>query len=70
MGQRRYLVTFDESGWLLRLRLRSAAGFFGDGTRTPLIIVSPFSTGGHVNHSYSDHVSLTKFIERNWGLAP
>jgi phospholipase C len=21
-----------------------------------------------VNHSYADHVSVTKFIERNWGL--
>ena len=44
--------------------------FFGDGTRIPLLIVSPFSTGGKVNHSYSDHVSLVKFIERNWNLKP
>jgi phospholipase C len=21
-------------------------------------------------HSYNDHVSILKFIERNWGLAP
>lgn len=36
----------------------------------PLIVVSPFSTGGYVNHSYGDHVSLDKFIERNWSLGP
>jgi phospholipase C len=63
-------VTFDESGGYYDSGYVQPLDFFGDGTRTPLIIVSPFSTGGHVNHSYSDHVSLTKFIERNWGLAP
>lgn len=31
-------------------------------------MVSPFSTGGNVVHSYGDHVSILKFIERNWGL--
>jgi len=32
--------------------------------------VSPYSTGGHVVHSYTDHASILKFIERNWGLLP
>jgi phospholipase C len=32
--------------------------------------VSPYSTGGHVNHSYTDHVSILKFIEKNWSLPP
>ena len=44
--------------------------FFGDGTRIPLIVVSPFSTGGRVVHVYYDHVSILKFIERNWSLPP
>jgi phospholipase C len=35
-----------------------------------LIVVSPFSIGGHVSHSYTDHVSILKFIERNWQLKP
>ncbi|MBV8575445.1 MAG: hypothetical protein JOZ58_10475 [Acetobacteraceae bacterium] len=26
-------------------------------------MVSPFTTGGHVSHEYSDHVSILKFIE-------
>jgi phospholipase C len=47
-----------------------ALDFFGDGPRIPLLAISPFSKGGHVSHSYSDHVSLMKFIERNWHLAP
>jgi len=44
--------------------------FFGDGTRVPLLIVSPYSEGGIVNHGYADHVSIIKFIERNWRLKP
>jgi len=32
-----------------------------------MIVVSPYSKGGHVNHSYTDHVSILKFIEKNWG---
>jgi phospholipase C len=44
--------------------------FFGDGTRIPLIVVSPFTKAGHISHEYSDHVSILKFIERNWGLKP
>ena len=26
--------------------------------------------GGHISHSYTDHVSTLKFIERNWKLPP
>jgi phospholipase C len=44
--------------------------FFGDGTRIPLIVVSRFTKPGHISHEYSDHVSILKFIERNWNLKP
>ena len=44
--------------------------FFGDGTRIPMIVVSPYSKGGHISHTYTDHVSTLKFIEANWGLKP
>ena len=33
-------------------------------------MISPFSRGGRVVHTYYDHVSIPKFIERNWGLKP
>jgi phospholipase C len=35
-----------------------------------LIAVSPYSKGGRVVHSYTDHVSILKFIEHNWQLPP
>ena len=41
--------------------------FFGDGTRIPLIVVSPLAKKGHVDHVYNDHASILKFIEKNWG---
>ncbi len=35
-----------------------------------LIAVSPFAKKGFVDHTYADHASILKFIERNWGLSP
>ena len=46
------------------------AALFGDGTRIPLIAVSPFAKKGVVDHTYTDHVSILKFIEANWRLEP
>jgi phospholipase C len=63
-------ITFDEGGGYYDSGYIQPVDFFGDGTRIPLLIVSPFSTGGIVNHAYSDHVSLIKFIERNFKLKP
>ena len=38
--------------------------------RSPLLVISPHTRGGRVAHTYYDHVSILKFIERNWGLRP
>ncbi len=64
------MVTFDEGGGYYDSGYIQPVDFFGDGSRIPMIVVSPYSRGGHVDHTYSDHVSIVKFIERNWGLAP
>jgi phospholipase C len=63
-------ITFDEGGGYWDSGYVQPLDFFGDGTRIPMIVVSPFSKGGHISHSYTDHVSISKFIERNWGLGP
>ncbi len=63
-------ITNDEGGGYYDSGYIQPVDFFGDGSRIPLIIVSPYSRGGRVVHQYSDHVSLVKFIERNWSLAP
>ncbi len=63
-------ITWDEAGGYWDSGFVQPIDFFGDGPRIPLLILSPYSTGGKVNHSYADHVSLVKFIERNWHLDP
>jgi phospholipase C len=63
-------ITFDEGGGYYDSGYVQPLDFFGDGTRIPLIAVSPYTEGGHITHNYSDHVSILKFIERNWNLDP
>jgi len=64
------LVTVDEGGGYWDSGTFVPLDFFGDGPRIPLIVVSPYSRGGKVVHSYNDHASVLKFIERNWHLQP
>jgi len=64
------IVTFDEGGGFYDSGYIQPLDFFGDGPRIPLIIISPFTRGGHISHTYNDHVSILKFIERNWDLEP
>jgi phospholipase C len=61
-------VTEDEGGGFYDSGFIQPVDFFGTGPRIPMIAVSPFSTGGHVSHTYSEHSSFVKFIERNWKL--
>jgi phospholipase C len=61
-------VTVDEGGGYYDSGYVQALDFFGDGTRIPLIVVSPFTKPGHISHSYTDHVSIIKFVEYNWSL--
>jgi phospholipase C len=61
-------ITTDEGGGYYDSGYIQAVDFFGDGTRIPLIAVSPYSRPGYVDHTYYDHVSLLKFIEENWYL--
>ncbi len=61
-------ITFDEGGGYYDSGYVQPVDYFGDGTRIPLIVVSPYTKAGHISHEYSDHVSILKFIEANWGL--
>lgn len=64
------LVTFDEGGGYYDSGPIQIIDFFGDGTRVPLLAISPWARKGHVEHTYYDHASILKFIERNWRLKP
>jgi phospholipase C len=63
-------ITFDEGGGFYDSGYVQPLDFFGDGTRVPLIVVSRYVKAGRISHDYSDHVSILKFIERNWSMPP
>ncbi len=63
-------VTFDEGGGYYDSGYVQPLDYFGDGTRIPFMVVSPWTRAGHISHDYGDHVSVLKFIERNWSLGP
>jgi phospholipase C len=63
-------IVFDEGGGYYDSGYIQPIDFFGDAVRIPFMVVSPFSRGGKVVHTYYDHVSILKFIERNWRLEP
>jgi acid phosphatase len=62
------LITYDEGGGYYDSGYIQPLDFFGDGTRIPIIAVSPYAKKGFVDHTYYDHASVIKFIEWNWGL--
>jgi phospholipase C len=64
------LITEDEGGGYYDSGYIQPLDFFGDGTRIPAIMVSPYSGGGKISHVYGDHVSFLKFVEKNWHLSP
>jgi phospholipase C len=61
-------VAFDEGGGYWDSGYLQPLDYFGDGRRIPFIVVSHYSKHGQVVHTYNDHVSILKSIERNWGL--
>jgi len=62
------ILIFDEGGGYYDSGYIQPVDFFGDGTRMPALIVSPYTEGGNVYHGYADHASIAKFVERNWNL--
>ena len=62
------MITFDEGGGSYDSGYVQPIDFFGDGTRIPMIVVSPYSQGVGVVHAYGDHVSFDKFVEANWRI--
>jgi acid phosphatase len=62
-------LTFDEGGGYYDSGYVQPVSFFGDGTRVPMIVISPYAKPGYISHTYTDHASLLKFIERNWRLS-
>jgi phospholipase C len=65
-----FFIAWDEGGGYWDSGAFVPLDFFGDGPRIPFLVVSPHARGGKIVHSYADHASVLKFIERNWGIQP
>ena len=63
-------ITNDEGGGYYDSGFEQTLDYFGDGTRIPMLVVSPSSKGVGMVHNYGDHASLLKFVEKNWALKP
>jgi phospholipase C len=64
-------ITEDEGGGYYDSGYVQPLDFFGDGTRIIFLVVAPYlKSQGEISHEYADHVSILKFIERNWNLPP
>ncbi len=64
------IITTDEGGGHFDTGSIQHQDFFGDGPRIPFLVVSPYARTNFIDHTYHDHASVLKFIERNWKLAP
>ena len=47
---------------------KGIAGPVGLGYRVPMLVISPFSRGGHVASEVSDHTSQLRFLEARFGV--
>ena len=62
-------ITEDEGGGYYDSGYVQPLDFFGDGTRIIFLVVAPYlKSAGEISHEYADHVSILKFIERNWSI--
>jgi acid phosphatase len=63
-------LTVDENGGYYDSGYIQPLTFFGDGPRIPIVTISPWARPAYVDHTYENHVSILKFIEKNWALPP
>jgi phospholipase C len=43
-------------------------GRCGYGPRLPMLVISPYAKVNYIDHTITDHTSILRFIEDNWGL--
>jgi len=62
-------LTWDESGGYYDHVPPPQVDSWGLGFRVPMIVISPFSKRGQVDHEIMEHTSILKFIAANWQLS-
>lgn len=67
-GPAQGLSTVDTSADYFPGDLRYTAGPYGLGQRVPMLVVSPWSTGGFACSEVFDHTSVIRFMEQRFGV--
>jgi hypothetical protein len=65
------IITYDENGgrWD-HVSAPDNLGLWGDGTRVPTIVISPYANTHFVDHTQHDTLSILKTIENRFNVAP
>jgi phospholipase C len=61
-------LTWDDYGGFYDHVAPPQVDMFGFGFRVPLIVISPYSKTGYVDHTVGEFSSVLRFMEDNWGL--
>jgi phospholipase C len=64
------VITYDENGGRWDHVSPPNRDQWGDGTRVPAIVISPFAKQGFVDHQQHDTLSILSTIEARFGLQP
>jgi phospholipase C len=64
------VVTYDENGGFWDHVAPPKIDRWGDGTRVPAIVISPFAKRHFVDHTTYDTTSIPAFIEKRFELQP
>jgi phospholipase C len=65
------IVTYDENGGFWdHVSPPTANGIWGEGTRVPALVISPYSKPGFVDHTQHDTLSILKTVEDRFDLRP
>jgi phospholipase C len=64
------IITYDENGgrWDHVSPPKLGDGTWGDGSRVPAIVISPYAKQGYVDHTQHDTLSILKTIEERYHL--
>jgi phospholipase C len=69
-GDTAIIITYDENGGRWDHVSPPVRDQWGDGTRVPAIVISPFAKRGFVDHTQHDTLSILKTIEERFNLNP
>ena len=64
------IITYDENGGFWDHVSPPKLDRWGDGTRVPAIVISPFAKQGFIDHTQYDTTSILKLIETRYNLQP